>query len=352
MKNRIVFTGGGTTGHVTKNLIVMEALKETFPDLELHYLGSASGKEAELISERFHAISTGKLRRYFSLSTIPDFFKFWRGFFQAFFKLSAIKPALIFSSGGYVALPVALAAWLQGISIITHETDSIPGLSSRIMGKFATKVLLGYSAAEKYFSPKKIVVTGNPISPKLFEGSSKKTFEMLHFHPEKPVLLIMGGSQGAEEINQLIEKLLPDPLESFQIIHLTGQGKKIRDDMPGYKAFEYVTEQYPDFLAAADLIISRGGGNSLAEINAMKKPAIIIPLLSAAGNHQEHNALEIRKGNEDRYRMLKNPSPEELLEAIKNLSSAIRTKAAPEKEAAQKSITTILEVITSFLPEH
>ncbi len=355
-KKSIVFTGGGTTGHVTKNLIVMEALRKAHPDLEMHYIGSSKGKEAELVTSplaTFHPIATGKLRRYFSLQTIPDFFRFLAGIWQAWHviatlslskgKQSVLVPSsslepkcratkglqarawsqqcVVFSSGGYVALPVCIAAWLRGIPIVTHETDSYPGLSNRLIGKMAKKVCLGYESAKPYFDANKAVVTGNPVSPKLFEGSREAGLKKLGFDAQKKTILFMGGSQGAEEINELVRQLLPQLVKEWQVVHITGRlVKNVRlvklgrkkpfsltslpphelheltwpHEPSSYRPFPYLTTDYADFLTCADLIVSRAGGNSLAEIAALGKKAILIPLPlpAAAGDHQRKNAVE------------------------------------------------------------
>ncbi len=379
-KTKCIFTGGGTTGHVTKNLIVMEALKKQRSEMEFHYIGSKMGKEGELIvsdainrvpTAVFHPISTGKLRRYFSLETIPDFFKFLAGIWQSFFLLHHLQPKLIFSSGGYVALPVCIAAWLRGIPIVTHETDSYPGMANRLIGRMAKKVLLGYESAAEYFNPNKVVVTGNPVSPKLLEGSRERGLKKLGFDPNKKTILFMGGSQGAEEINGLVAEILPQLLKEWQVVHLTGGGGKpaTSNQQPAYRPFSYVTTDYADFLASADLVVSRAGGNSIAEIEALGKKAILIPLPlpAAAGDHQRKNAVEVARravrsagaceaGSEaqdseaeisekisakesevpieemlkkmPRWRMLEKPSAKELLEAIQDLSATLANPLA------------------------
>lgn len=338
----VVFTGGGTTGHVTKNQILLEELKKLRPEVKRYYLGLKTGKEAELIPPElaeFHAISSGKLRRYLAWETIPDFFRFLYGIWQSFWLLGRIKPKLVFSSGGFVALPVATAAWLRRIPVFTHETDSYPGLANRLIGKMATRIFLGFESAGSYFDAKRVVYTGNPVSPALFEGSRERALKKLGFSVEKKVLLVMGGSQGAQQINELVWAILPQLVEDkCQVVHLTGKGKDWEGakgtegteenspsnppnrSYPSYRAFDYVTTDYPDFLAAADLVISRAGGNSLAEIEALGKTALLIPLPlpAAAGDHQRKNAEEMLKKHSD-WKMLLNPEPKNLLETIQKL---------------------------------
>lgn len=366
----VVFTGGGTTGHVTKNQILLEALKKLRPEVRRYYLGLKTGKEAELISAdlaEFHAISSGKLRRYLALETIPDFFRFVYGIWQSYWLLRRLKPKLVFSSGGFVALPVATAAWLRKIPVFTHETDSYPGLANRLIGKMATKIFLGFESAGKYFesptptpahlkgekiahSSSRVVQVGNPVSPRLFDGSRERALKKLGFSAEKKVLLVMGGSQGAQQINELIWEILPKLMEEgWQLIHLTGKGKDwegakgtegAEENPPSnpsnrpylpYHPFDYVTTDYPDFLCAADLVISRAGGNSLAEIEALGKTALLIPLPlpAAAGDHQRKNAEEMLKKHAD-WKMLLNPASEVLLEAIRTTSAHKQGVSKPD----------------------
>ncbi|MDP2691429.1 MAG: UDP-N-acetylglucosamine--N-acetylmuramyl-(pentapeptide) pyrophosphoryl-undecaprenol N-acetylglucosamine transferase [bacterium] len=351
----IIFTGGGTTGHVTKNLIVMSELKKKLSPIELHYLGSNNGKEKELVNRnlcRFHAISTGKFRRYFALESIPDFFRFLRGVWQSFWLLKKIRPNLVFSSGGYVALPVAIGAWMNRIPMITHETDSTPGLANRWIARLAEQVLLGFESARPYFKNNTIFV-GNPISPGLFKGSKEKALHELGFSRQRKTLLVMGGSQGAKQINELVWELLPKLLEHWQVIHLTGKGKMntSRNDS-FYQAFEYITDDYTDFLTAADLVISRAGGNSLAELEALNKLAIIIPLRSAAGDHQMKNALEMKKKHPD-WVVLKGPevSSGEVWNAVNETAKQTRRMAVerPNHSSAEQIVHVLLQRLSEVV---
>jgi len=355
---KIIFTGGGTTGHVTKNTILIEALRANHPEIGIHYLGLKKGKEAELITPDlalFHPVSSGKLRRYFSFSTIPDSFRFLWGIAQSYRLLGIIEPDLVFSSGGFVALPVAVAAWMRKIPIVTHETDSYPGLANRMIGKMAKKILLGYESAKHHFDAGKTIHTGNPVAPSLFEGSKETALKKLGFSPEKKTLLVMGGSQGAKQINELVWEILPELVKEFQVIHLTGKSK-LSDSSVGlgmtnnYRAFEYVTTDYADYLAAADLVISRSGGNSLAEIAALGKPAILIPLPlpAAAGDHQRKNALEMQKKNPN-WVILEGEKATagNLLEAIRDIRiDASRTDAMNRVSTADRRI---LEIVLGYV---
>lgn len=338
MKKRLLFTGGGTTGHVTKNLILMRLLKKKHPSVEMHYAGVAHGKESDLVKPEladFHVISSGKLRRYFSLETIPDFFRFLKGIWGSYRLLGRLKPDLVMSSGGYVALPVAIGAHAHKIPVITHETDSVPGLANRMIARVAKTVMVGYQAALPAFGEKGVYV-GNPVSPELLVGSREEGLKRLGFKAEKPVLLAMGGSQGSAEINHLIWELVPELVKHWQVVHLTGKGKARELDFEGYKSFEYVSEGYEDLLAAADVVVCRGGGNSMAEVAALGKTAIVIPLLSAAGDHQTKNAQEMVQRHQG-WRMLKNPSADDLKRALEGLSKSSEPVKG-DREAAQKML--------------
>lgn len=351
-KNSILFTGGGTTGHVMKNLILIEELQRVRPELGIHYAGLATGKEAELVDRKkvsFHPISSGKLRRYWDFQNIVDFFRFFRGIWQSFWLVRRIKPHVVFCSGGFVALPVAIGAWMNGIPVIGHETDSYAGLANRIIARFADKMCLGFQSAEADFPAKKVVFTGNPINPKLFEADAKNGLDSIHFSHTTPTLLVTGGSQGAKQINDLVEEILPELVDNYQIIHLTGKGKTVDFEHERYRQFEYVTDRYAPFLAAADVVVTRSGG-SVSEIEALGKRALMIPLPSnvAAGDHQRKNAEEMIKKHPD-WVMLESASvtSEKLLKAIENVFSQPFQKV--DTSQALEPQKRILEILLGYL---
>lgn len=288
----ILITGGGSGGHITPLLAVAKNLQQHNSNLKLLYLGSGNPLEKKLSQTAkipYQAISTGKLRRYFDLQNLKDFFLFLKGIWQAYFLIKKHNPQLIFSKGGFVSLPVCLAGAMQKKTIILHESDIAMGLANRIISRIAKRICLTFDQIplkDHY----KYVVTGTPVRPFLLKGKVKLTLEKLQFKKEKPILLVMGGSQGAQFINNLIFKNLKELLKKYQIIHLCGQGKQKLIKEVGYLGFEYVEEELADFYAIASLIISRAGANSLAEISAIGKPSLLIPLPSAANNHQFKNA--------------------------------------------------------------
>ncbi len=292
MTRRIVLTGGGTAGHVTPNLALIPRLENE--GYEVHYIGTEEGIESRLIAKRpeviYHSIPAGKLRRYFSLKNISDSFKVVEGLHEARGIIHEIKPDIVFSKGGYVSVPVVIAA--KGAApIVAHESDYTPGLANKITAKFADKVCVTFEDTLQYVGDKG-VYTGTPIRPELYRGDKARGLKFAGFSGDKPVLLTMGGSQGAQAVNEALRAALPRLTRSFDIIHLCGAGKRdegITD--PAYVQFEYIAEELPDLFAAADIVLSRAGANAVFELLALAKPALLIPLpLSASRGDQILNA--------------------------------------------------------------
>lgn len=286
MKPRIVFTGGGTAGHVTPNLPLISQFKNEGWDIA--YMGSAQGVEQQIIQAiniPFYAISSGKLRRYFSVKNFIDPFKILLGMIQATFFFYRLKPQVVFSKGGFVAFPVVVGAWLNRIPIVAHESDMSPGLANKLSFPFVNKICLNFDAAKKHFKQQsKIEVTGTPIRQQLFLGVKEKGLQLCSFDDKKPCLLVIGGSLGANSLNHCIREALEQLTQQFQVIHLCGRGK-IDDSLlnkPGYCQFEYANEELADLFAASSLVISRAGANSLCELLALGKPHILIPLSAQA----------------------------------------------------------------------
>ena len=281
---RIILTGGGTAGHVTPNMALMPALKEAGYDIQ--YIGSHNGMERGLIEEigiPYHGISSGKLRRYFDLKNFSDPFKVMKGFADASRLMKKLKPNVVFSKGGFVTVPVVLAAKSRGIPVIIHESDITPGLANKLSIPSATKVCCNFPETIKYLPPEKSVLTGSPIRQELFQGSREEGLSLCGFTDDKPVLMVMGGSLGAVAINRSLRENLHELLKQFSIIHLCGKGNLDEElvDVGGYKQFEYAKEELTHLFAAADLIISRAGANAICELLALQKPNILIPLPAA-----------------------------------------------------------------------
>ena len=283
---KIVMTGGGTAGHVTPNIALMPALKEAGYDIS--YIGSHTGIEKGLIEAEnisYYGIASGKLRRYFDLKNFSDPFRVLQGYAQAVGLMHKLKPDIVFSKGGFVSVPVVLAAKTCGVPAIIHESDITPGLANRIAIKGASKVCCNFPETMKYLPAEKAVLTGSPIRKELLSGDKENAYKYCGFPSEKkPVLLIIGGSLGSKAINEAVRKVLPELLKDFHIIHLCGKGNLDENlqNTTGYAQFEYVSAQLTDMLALADLAISRAGANSICELLALHKPNILIPLSAAA----------------------------------------------------------------------
>lgn len=282
---RIVLTGGGTAGHVTPNIALLPALtKEGF---DVHYIGSYDGIERKLIEDLgipYYGISSGKLRRYFDPKNFSDPFKVVKGIFEANSLLKKLKPNVIFSKGGFVTVPVVLAAKRRGIPAIIHESDMTPGLANKICIPSAKKVCANFPETVKYLPEGKAVLTGTPIRQELFSGNKLEGLDFCGFTTNKPVILVIGGSTGSVVVNEAVRTILPTLLDKFQIIHLCGKDKVDPKfyNTPGYIQFEYVKKELSDLLDAADIVISRAGANAICELLALRKPHILIPLSAAS----------------------------------------------------------------------
>lgn len=278
---RIVLTGGGTAGHVTPIIALLPELIKSGYDI--HYIGSYDGIEKALIEDcdiPYYGISSGKLRRYFSVKNFTDPFRVIKGFFQARKLIKTLKPDIIFSKGGFITVPVVLAARTKNIPSIIHESDITPGLANKIVIPSAKKVCANFPETMRYLPEDKSVLTGTPIRDELFAGNKLKGLEFASLSSNKPVILIMGGSSGAVAINDAIAESLDELLINYQVIHLCGKGNLNKEllNVPGYVQFEYINKGLSDLFAASDLIISRAGANAICEFVALKKPNILIPL--------------------------------------------------------------------------
>ncbi|WP_315070682.1 undecaprenyldiphospho-muramoylpentapeptide beta-N-acetylglucosaminyltransferase [uncultured Clostridium sp.] len=285
LKYKIIMTGGGTAGHVTPNLALIPKLKEK--GFEIKYIGSIDGIEKEIINKNdipFFGISCGKLRRYFDIKNFTDPFKIMKGIVQALKILSKEKPDVIFSKGGFVAVPVVIAASMKKIPVVAHESDMTPGLANKLSAPFCDKLCVTFRESLNYVKGKKGVLTGSPIREEILHGDKIKGKKICNFNDDKEILLIMGGSLGSKLINEEIRGILDKLLKKFNLIHICGKGNLDRNliNKNGYKQFEYVSEELPDLMKAADYMISRAGANSIFEFLALKKPTLLIPLSKKA----------------------------------------------------------------------
>ena len=290
---RIILTGGGTAGHVTPNLAIAPYLINS--GYELFYIGSKKGIEKSLAEKSgipYTGISSGKLRRYLNLKNVTDIFRVVKGMGDAFTAIARLRPGLVFSKGGFVSVPVVIAAKTLRVKVIIHESDMTPGLANKISLPFADKICVSFPETIKYVPEGKGVLTGTPIRTELYQGSIDEARKICGFHDSKPVILFMGGSQGSAAINECLRSMLPKLIKQFNVIHLCGKNNR-RDDLAirGYLQFEYVSQELSHLLAYADIVVSRAGANSISEFLALRKPNLLIPLpLSASRGDQILNA--------------------------------------------------------------
>ena len=319
----IILTGGGTAGHVTPNLALIPYLKKEGWDIK--YIGSKNGIERELIEKEgipYFAISTGKLRRYASMENVKDIFRVVEGIHEAKQLIKKLKPDVVFSKGGFVAVPVVLAAKAYKVPVICHESDITPGLANKIAMPFAKKVCTTFPETVKYIKKDKGINTGTPIRDMLFSGNKAEGLDICSFTDEKAVVMMMGGSLGSVKINNVLRKDLDSLLEKYQIVHICGKGNFELSLMgkKGYTQFEYVSEELPHIFAAADIIISRAGSNSISEFLALKKPSLLIPLSAKASRgDQILNAKSFEKQGFSMVLQEEDMNEKSLLDAVNKL---------------------------------
>lgn len=296
---KIVLTGGGTAGHVTPNIALIPYLKQE--GYEIYYIGSKGGMEEDLIKKcgiPYYGISSGKLRRYFDKKNFSDIFKVIKGIFQAKHLIHKIKPDVVFSKGGFVAVPVVIGAHMNKVNVVCHESDITPGLANKLAMPFAKAVCTTFPEAVKHIKDNKGIYTGTPIRDMLFTGSREKGLKLCDFSGNKPVMLIMGGSQGSVKVNNSIRELLNKLLPKYDIVHLCGKGNldESLKDRAGYKQFEYISDELPDIFAMSDFVVSRAGSNAICEFLALHKPMLLIPLgKNASRGDQILNAQSFKK---------------------------------------------------------
>ena len=292
----VIFTGGGTGGHIFPGIAVAEVLKKE-AGIPIIWIGSNNGTDRSYVCSAdipFYGIPAGKLRRYFSLENLIDVFKIIGGFFASLIILLRLKPCFVFSKGGFVSVPPCVAARCLRIPVITHECDFSPGLATKINTRFAHQVFVSYAKTAAFFPAavqQKIVVTGNPVRMRFYTANAEVGKTCIQYTGDKPILFIQGGSLGALQINVLVEQTILFLAESFFIVHQTGvqhraQGERIkkrlkeeRPDLSGqYKSFPFIVDQMSDVLAASDLVMSRAGANTIWEAAAAGKPMLLLPL--------------------------------------------------------------------------
>ena len=349
---RIILTGGGTAGHVTPNIALLPRLKEL--NYDIHYIGSYNGIEKELIEQfgiPYHGISSGKLRRYFSLQNFTDPFRVVKGFGEAKKLIKLLEPDVIFSKGGFVSVPVVMAGKKCKVPTIIHESDMTPGLANKLSIPSATKVCCNFPETVAHLPADKAVLTGSPIRQELLSGDKAKALEFTGLTSDKPVILVIGGSLGAVAVNNAVRSVLPELLKDFQVIHLCGRNKldASLQGLEGYVQYEYIKDELKDLFALTDIVISRAGANAICELLALHKPNLLIPLsANASRGDQILNARSFERQGFSMVLEEEELTDESLLSAVHHLyDNRAQYKEAMAGSGQQDSIDTIIELIES-----
>lgn len=349
---RIILTGGGTAGHVTPNIALIPRLKEEGYDI--HYIGSYDGIEKKLIEDLripYHGISSGKLRRYFDKRNFSDPFRVMKGYGEASRLIKSLKPDVVFSKGGFVSVPVVLAAKNHKVPAIIHESDMTPGLANKICIPAASKVCCNFPEAMEHLPKDKAVLTGTPIRQELFQGDSLEAVKFTGLDANKPTILVVGGSTGSVKVNLAVRNCLDELLEKYQIIHLCGKDKvdAAYNNRKGYVQYEYIKKELSSLLAFADIVISRAGANAICELQALAKPNILIPLgVKASRGDQILNAESFQKQGFSYVLPEEDVTRESLLAAVEE----VYTNRAKYKEAMESSeMTNSIETIIGMIQE-
>lgn len=319
----MIMTGGGSAGHVTPNLALVPKLKEL--GFEIKYIGSKDGIEKEIIKKEnipYYSISSGKLRRYFDIKNFTDPLKVLKGVTDAMRILSKEKPDVIFSKGGFVTVPVVMAASLKKIPVVSHESDMTPGLANKIASPFCNKLCVTFPETMKHIKGDKAILTGTPIRESLLKGERKKGMDFCKFEDNKMVLMIIGGSLGAKVLNDNARLVINELIKDFNVVHICGKGN-IDESLKGikeYRQYEYVSDEMPDVMALADVVLSRAGANTIFELLTLKKPHILVPLSEQASRgDQVLNARSFEKSGYSKVVKEEEFTGEVLLKTLKEL---------------------------------
>jgi UDP-N-acetylglucosamine--N-acetylmuramyl-(pentapeptide) pyrophosphoryl-undecaprenol N-acetylglucosamine transferase len=290
----VLFTGGGTGGHVYPGLAVLDELTSRGM-VRTAWIGSRNGMEARIVPSagvEYHGVPSGKLRRYVSVSNLIDVFRIGAGIVKSVGLMRRLRPAILFSKGGFVSVPPVVAAAICGVPVVTHESDVDPGLATRINSRFSRTILVPYEATLDHFPPKvrqRVRVVGNPIRRDIQTGSRERGVEFLGFDADdsRPIVLFIGGSQGARQINELVERIRPSIAAEWLVAHQTGTTGLSAE---GYTAVPFLGDELPDVLAAADVLVCRSGASTLWEGAILSKPMLLVPLGAGSRGDQMRNA--------------------------------------------------------------
>lgn len=352
--NLFAFTGGGTGGHIYPGLAVADELKilakNSNKNIQIEWIGNSKGMDSNIIKkalgpdslptvDKFYGIPSGKLRRYLSIKNFFDLFKIAAGFFKAFHILHKTKPAVLFSKGGFVSVPPCIAAHILKIPVYTHECDFTLGLANKINFKSADKMFVSYEETKNRLSKedqKRVIVTGNPIRPSIYNGNKEKGFAFLRIKPSKPVLFVLGGSSGAKQVNELIFENIEYLCKNYVVVHQTGllnaddnKATLLKEKYSdSYLPYNFIYEQMPDVLACADVILGRAGAGTIWESAVLYKPMVLVPLCgSGTRGDQVDNALFFKEKGAAEVLLGQDADSNHLIQALdKMLDSNIRQK--------------------------
>ena len=370
---KILFTGGGTGGHTVPIIAICREIRKIYPgkELEFVFLGPKDEFGLEFFAKegiKVKHILSGKIRRYFSITSIfhnliDIFIKLPLGIIQAFFYIFILSPDVIFSKGGYGSLPGVIAGKILFVPIFLHESDIVPGFSNKILGELAVEIFVSFPRTE-HFPIKKILVVGNPTRKTLLGGSKEKAKELFNLTSEKPVILIMGGSQGAQRINEKVIRILPELLRDFEVIHQCGKQNFKQAETEAkimiskkfekyYHLFPFLEEEeLRQAFAASDLVVGRAGSGTIFEIAAVGKPSILIPLSEAAQNHQIKNAYFYAAAGACEVIEEINFLPHFFFEKIKHLFSHPKELKKMSEKASEFSRPKAANIIANYLVDY
>ena len=345
-KDVVFFTGGGTGGHIYPGLAVADELKliaaENGRKLSIGWIGNSKGVDAKIVekavngqgektADKFFGIPSGKLRRYFSMKNFSDIFKIAGGFFKAYHILHREKPSVLFSKGGFVSVPPCLAARFLKIPVFTHECDFTLGLANRINFKSAKTMFVSYEETRNRLADAqkgRVVVTGNPVRPIFYNTDPARGEEFLGLEKNhKPVLLVLGGSAGAKQINDLVYNNIDWLCQNFTVVHQTGlvngdddKSVELKSAYKEYKPYNFIYDQMPDVVSAADIILSRAGANSICEAAVLSKPMVLVPLCgSGTRGDQVDNAKFFKEQGGAEILLGEEADSEHLKQALNNM---------------------------------
>lgn len=377
MGKKIILTGGGTAGHVTPNIALLPGLREL--GYEIRYIGSIDGMEKGLIEAQgipYDGIHTGKFRRYHGKQTIQNADNLLKGLYEASVQrrdieklnrqdlhnvrlgmreaadlIKTYQPDIVFSKGGYVSVPVVVAAHRAGVPVIIHESDMTPGLANRLSFSSATKICCNFPETMSMLPPEKAVLSGSPIRHELLCGSRELGLRFTGLSGKKPVLLMIGGSLGARKLNEVLREALPLLLPEYDIIHLCGRGNLAPEfsDTEGYVQYEYISKELKDLFAASDIVFSRAGANAICELLALQKPNLLVPLTNKVSRgDQIKNARSFEKQGFSKVIEEENLTPETLADGLRDLYEHRKEYSATMDLSTQSSG---VEVVLSLIRE-